>query len=102
MCERFWTLAGRAAGCVSNVQTASQHAFNRGMTARTIAGLLVDATWESTKRGLWAASGLEQAAPTVRCAREIKKGFPIVDQLAGRREGFAHRAGVDVGLLVET
>ena len=66
-----------------------------------VAGLLVDAARDPTRRHLWTASHPEQAATTVEHAREIKQCLPIVDQPTRRRENLARRAGVHVTLLVE-
>ena len=49
----------------------------------------------SCGRRLWTALRLEQAARTVARACEIEKRFPIVDQLARRREGLGRWAGED-------
>jgi hypothetical protein len=93
------------------VQTASQYAFGRGVTARMLRSWPAPGQRHEPARRCYVGpcgkassdsiARLEHAATTVARAREIKKRFPIVDQLARGREGLARWAGVHVTLLVE-
>jgi len=75
--------------------------FSLGQSAGDIACLFIDAARDPAERGLWTASHLERAVPTVGCGRKIAKRLAIIDHCACRGQKLVCWTDIDVALFVE-